>query len=68
MKRSEICLIIAECLIAPHFPEDPEAEANYILSKLERFGVRPPFNREVFLAQELEYGPKLANGFAWEPE
>lgn len=41
MKRSEIQLIIAECLIEPHF-EDPLKEASFILKRLEKAGMLPP--------------------------
>lgn len=42
MKRSHIVTIIAESLIEPHFSEDPEAEASYILERLQKNGMRPP--------------------------
>lgn len=43
LKRSEAVLLIAECLIEPHHPDDPEKEAAYILAKMERFGMLPPY-------------------------
>ena len=42
MKRSHAVLVIAECLIEPHYPEDPEQEADYILRRLEQQGMKPP--------------------------
>ena len=41
MKRSIVVLAIAECLIEPHFPDDPTFEAAYILKKLEKMGLLP---------------------------
>lgn len=43
MKRSEMVLKIAECLIEPHH-DDVMEEASYILKKLERFGMIPPMS------------------------
>jgi hypothetical protein len=42
MTRKDAQLIIAECLIEPHFEDDVFAEATYILAKLEKAGMRPP--------------------------
>lgn len=42
MKRSQMVLIIAESLIEPHYPDDPEKEASCILRRLERYGMLPP--------------------------
>lgn len=43
MKKSFAILAIAECLVEPHFPEDPMKEAEYILKKLQRLGMSPPY-------------------------
>jgi hypothetical protein len=42
MKREEMVLKIAECLSEPHFPDDVMKQAEAILSRLERAGMRPP--------------------------
>ncbi len=42
MKRIEVILLIAECLIDPHFPDDSMKEADYILNRLEKEGMLPP--------------------------
>lgn len=41
MKREEMILLIAECLVEPHF-DDAINEANYILTKIEKAGMVPP--------------------------
>jgi len=41
MKKSYAILAIAECLIEPHYPDDPMKESEYILKKLLRFGMSP---------------------------
>jgi len=42
MKRTDVVIKIAECLIEPHFPDDVMAEASYILERLESVGMLPP--------------------------
>ena len=42
MKRSEMVMAIAECLVQPHFPDDALLEATVILKKLEIYGMLPP--------------------------
>lgn len=64
MKRSDAELLIAQCLIEPHFPEDPEAEAAYILQRLLKAGMSPPdWNYTVFGYNEGFISPPQ-----WQPE
>lgn len=42
MKRSEAILLIWNELVEPHFPDDGEKTADYILKKLEKRGMLPP--------------------------
>ncbi len=74
MKRSHIILSIAECLIEPHYPEDPMKEAAYILEKIERFGMLPPtytgliangkkYNKETDFGRDV-----MSVRGEWEPE
>ena len=42
VKRSDAVLIIEQCLIEPHFPEDSSKQAEVILKKLEKLGMLPP--------------------------
>lgn len=44
-KKSEFATIIMECLVEPHFPDDIEREANYILKRLEKAGMKPPVTK-----------------------
>lgn len=37
--RDHVIAIIAESLVEPHFPDDAIREAEYILKKLEKYGV-----------------------------
>lgn len=70
MKRSNMILNIAECLIEPHFPDDVLKEANYILTKLEKLGMLPPKmivvynNSTVTPTDHLDYDYKRE----WESE
>jgi hypothetical protein len=41
MKRSDVVLIIEECLVEPHF-DDITKEASHILKRLEDLGMLPP--------------------------
>ncbi len=41
MKREQMVLIIAECLVEPH-SDSAETEADYILKRLEKLGMGPP--------------------------
>lgn len=70
MKRSEAVLAIMECLVEPH-SEDVEKEADYILKKLEKFGMLPPEIEGVYSniptvtpTGHLDYSYKRG----WEPE
>ena len=60
MKRSDMVLVIAECLMEPHF--DILKEASYILKRLEKNGMLPPIEpgRTV---HDLDLGVP-----EWEPE
>lgn len=42
MKREHAVLIIAESLIEPNYPDDAMKEANHILKRLEKAGMKPP--------------------------
>jgi len=42
MKKSHAALMIAECLIDPHYPDDTIKEAEYILNKLIKCGIEAP--------------------------
>jgi hypothetical protein len=46
MKRSEVGLMIAECLVEPRYPDDIDKEVNYILNRLENIGMLPPKTRK----------------------
>ena len=60
MRRSDMVLAIMECLVEPHFPDDPEKEAAYILKKLEKKGMKPPLTKRCpVLLTTINY---------WEPE
>lgn len=62
MKRSHMVHIIAESLIEPRYPEDPIAEANSILRRLEARGMLPPVPRGMTLngivLEDLEWEPE----------
>jgi hypothetical protein len=61
MKRNEAVLIIAECLIEPHFPDDALKESHYILKRLEKIGMIPPIRERT---EEEKTNPKY-EGINW---
>lgn len=63
MKRSDMELLIAECLIEPH-SDDPLKEASYILKRLQDHGMMPPFNYDKFYKSWRIGG----NGYEWDEE
>lgn len=67
MKRSEPVLIIAECLIEPHFPDDPMKQASVILSKLEKLGIiHTTYHGYYGNPNMIGNDPVIMEG--WEPE
>ena len=55
MKRSDALLAIEQCLVEPHFPEEPSKEAEYILNKLEKMGMKPPLWKSCPVLLTREY-------------
>ncbi len=62
MKRSEIVLMIAECLVEPHYPDHVLDESDYILERLEKAGMRFCTKRDLGDIGNL-WTPE-----GWEPE
>jgi len=64
MKRSEMVLRIAECLVEPH-SDDPMIEASHILKRLEKAGMLPP---EAPVTKRFDLDVYTIMERFWEPE
>jgi hypothetical protein len=68
MTREEMVLKIAECLIEPHH-DDPIKEASYILKRIEKAGMLPPYrdNGQDPITEDGEANPKFYGyGNTWD--